>query len=353
MHIQHITYDECRKPASTAKRVREFISSKLRRHPDDRRWSVQAREHAERPMMIAWPTITLHFPTECHGAGTTTGDRSKTNDDGGIEKSTFLGSWSLLRRKSCYSGSRDQGLGPIINGDNDRGKVVERVPSIRRVIRDGKLERAMPPTETFYSGQKSAPLITFALRKGSSFGPKENNLYHVRADASIFRCQFDSPLHQSFSPSRHSNISIPETAPGTLMHTPEGNESRRMSDFSYGEQINSPKQQINPGGKGHNFWRPGPLDPCRLCKTGSVVGIKGLCKECEEDFARPDTLAFDPESGFGDKIEPPPPLKIAGTLVRRRSATRSRKERENEGVKRETSFYEFWDDILRDDKKTS
>lgn len=303
--------------------------------------------------MIAWPTVPLNFPTECHGAGTKTGDRSKSSDDGEIEKSRFRGSWSLLRRKSYSSGSRDQGLGPIENGDHDRGKVVERVRSIRRVIRDGKLERAMPSTETFYSGQRSAPFIPIALRKGSSFGPEENSLYPVRTDAGIFRCQFNSPLHQSFSPSRHSNISIPETAPGSLMHTPEGNESRRMSDFSYGEQINSPKQQINPGGKGHNFWRPGPLDPCRLCKMGSVVGIKGLCKECEEDFARPDTLVFDPESGFGDKIEPPSPLKIAGTLVRRRSATRSRKGRENEGVKRGTIFYEFWDDILRDDKKKS
>lgn len=56
---------------------------------------------------------------------------------------------------------------------------------------------------------------------------------------------------------------------------------------------------------------------------------------------------------IGDKIEPSPPLKIAGTLVRRRSATMSRKERENEGVKRGVRFHEFWDDILRNEEKKS
>jgi hypothetical protein len=349
MHIDHITYDECRKPASTTRRAREFISSKLRRHSDPR-LSARGSESAERPV-TAWPTVPPDFSTKRPEVKTKPGEESKNIAKGEADKSGFRRSISLLRRKSCSAGSRDKELGDTKEWGDARGKCIERVRSIRKEIREGRLERAVHPAETFDREMRPAPLMPPALRTRSSFGMGEDNIYEPWANNfSMFQLPFNDPLQRSFS--QCSSISIPETSPDPFMHTPENDKSQRSSSSSYSGQINISGQQTYLGGKGHNLWRPGPLDPCRLCKKGSVVGIRGLCRECEEDFVTPETLVFDPVDSSNDEVKPPP-LKIVGMLAMRRSAARRGKEREDERVKRRTSFYEFWDDFLRDVEKNN
>jgi hypothetical protein len=102
--------------------------------------------------------------------------------------------------------------------------------------------------------------------------------------------------------------------------------------------------------KGKNLWRAEPLDPCRLCKTRSVEGMRGLCRECEGDFVRPETMVpdrrlptispssqrgrydfeDDEDGSQGDsekEVKPPVPLKDKRTLDLAAKTRREGKEK--------------------------
>jgi hypothetical protein len=348
MHIEHITYDECRKPASTAKRAREFLSSKLGRHSDDPSLSVRRNERATR-LVTAWPTLQPEVVKGFPGVRIKSCESPKNVGDGEMEKSIFRRSLTPLRRKSSSADSRDKELGGAEEWRDVREKGIERVRSIRKEIREGRLELAVPPADMFRRERRSAPLIPPTMRTATPpLETKENYLYGARTDNSGL-LPSDDALNRTFSSLLRRSVPVPEIAPDTHLQTPADNRSQISSSSTYSEEITSSGQQANLARKGHNLWRPGPLDPCRLCKKGSVVGIRGLCRECEEDFVRPESPFFNPQNSCEDDVKPPPPLKTAGTLAGKRSASRRGRGRkdEDEDEKRSACFYEFWEDILR------
>jgi hypothetical protein len=338
MHIEHITYDECRKPARTAKRAKEFLSSKLRRHSDDPSLSVRGNERAERPV-TAWPTLEPDVFKGFSGVRIKSSESPKNVGDGVMEKSIFRRSLTLLRRKSSSAESRDKELGGAEEWRDVREKGIERVRSIRKKIREGRLERAVPPADMLRRERRSAPLIPPTMRTVTpALETKENYLYGTRTDNSgLFPS--DDALNRTFSFLLRRSVPVPEIAPDTRLQTPADNRSQISSNSTYSEEIASSGQQTNSAGKGHNLWRPGPLDPCRLCKKGSVVGIRGLCRECEEDFVSPETLVFNPQNSFDDDVKPPPPLKIAGTLAGKRSALRRERGRMDEDEDEDEKYF--------------
>jgi hypothetical protein len=76
---------------------------------------------------------------------------------------------------------------------------------------------------------------------------------------------------------------------------------RRLSELDKARRIS---------GDGTDPWTNGLQKECRLCRKPSPAGVRGLCRECENEFRRPKTpVLVDSE----DEAKPPPPLKIKKT----------------------------------------
>lgn len=73
---------------------------------------------------------------------------------------------------------------------------------------------------------------------------------------------------------------------------------RRLSELDKARRIS---------GDGTDPWIDGPQGECRLCRKASPAGVRGLCRQCENEFRRPKTTILVDDK---DEVKPPPPLKI-------------------------------------------
>lgn len=370
MHIEHTTYDQAREPAtssrptSAAKKAKDFISSHIKRHSADPKYSTGENTAAER-LVNLWPRGGVTSPSYAPGEKVHTGEDSKArlgDTDGSKTGKAESKSFDLQRQKQNLSESWTK-----LTRAGSKGFGESRRRGLDKIQRLKKLRVVIPPTQIAPKEHRSAPALPLSSRGYLITSPRAMISPDPRtagaADASAGK--FQDPFTRPGSPSRRNSAVFPI--------------SEKNEDKAVGSKPARGDEETKLSGKGKNLWREGPLDPCRLCKKGSAVGIRGLCGECEGEFASPHTLVQPGAGGgYGDEVKPTPPLKDKNFLSSGKIAGEGRPASEVDGgsgsnndddsweddwrgdpdeenggsrisrVRRSSSFYDYWDDILKE-----
>lgn len=357
MHIEHTTHDQCRRPARTEKGAKVLLSAHIGGHSKVQSSPLPARDdddddltkentYSERPVTI-WPTVPINDLENIRTLEERNSTARRSSRDGNgngkeIHKSAFRRTCELLRRASRSAGSR--------NGEGEkwhqRRENARAVPSIQTSPTQQQSATTTPSVQrrgSINSAARSARMASGVEHKSSQ---RAKGSFRTRADEpggsrsrdrSLGSGKFQPPLgHPTYyppsTPARHDSRSA--AAP---LSSSKG--TTHKDKVSFQGQSERSTESANRNNNNKNLWRAGPLNPCRLCKTGSsIVGTRGLCRECESDFVRPETLVssvvvaaaapsrpYDFEDDNDDEeVKPPVPLKDKKTLAMRRSAASSR-----------------------------
>jgi hypothetical protein len=366
MNVQHITYEDARggrstsKTKTTTKKWKNYLSSRVSGHSEDLKLLLSHESAgAERPVTM-WPRadiapsdnlpeMTAYLTQQMRiekaarkeenmivGANSSgryvplkDADRKKTDK----ESSACLP--PVLRRKPKFTGLVKESLGAQKEKHKSRGRTdvdPREFQDLRAAMRDGRLERGVPPVPARAEGLLLPPNClaqdpfldpkstrTLRSKKSSSTSSRVASYMGTSADymdetrrelAGRFRPPFEHLNYPSFSLSHRNPAS-----------KRKGSADSTQSFFCIGEGDSgktSPEPTRRLSGEGTSPWDPAPLQACRLCRNNWARGIRGLCEDCEKDFMRPKTVKFDSSSGSSyshdDEFKPTPPLKDKKTF---------------------------------------
>ena len=251
-----------------------------------------------------------------------------------------------LRRKPNFSETVRECLGSLKSTNEKNDTIPEmdemtKVHILRDRIREGKLEKTVPPAHVSGTEVRLAPPRSRnpALKPPSpeASGNKKPSptrtkftefidkgadvLDETRKDlAGTFLPPFENLNYPSFSRSgkklrRNSDVSdtsfccIGETESAKDVEAP----TKEIQALKKQQQHNATRLS----GEGTNPWSQPPAATCRLCRKPGVRSIRGLCNECETDFIRPKTNQYEflLPSNEEDGIKPTPPLKDLEILI--------------------------------------
>jgi hypothetical protein len=343
MHIDHITYEHCRgggspvPPTSPVRKAKDYLSSRLNRHSDGQKLSTSKTTY--RPVTL-WPRVvqidsSSGLPLE--ETNICTGDKE-------TQKKSINGLFPIRRQHPDFTESWGRRLG-FRTLSEKQGQADNREPSLRKIqtlrkgIRDGKLERVVSPIPTFPNERRSAPTPPLSSRehfqslspsgvspnvkaksspKGAGASPRTGGGF-LNESREGLSGKFQSPFeHLPQAPTCYANRN--SSAPLSISEPSSGSCYSNDEDQPQGKVVQpKPGQRTSPAtrmkGKSKNPWRSGPRSPCRLCKTGSAEAIRGLCNECESNFIGP-VWSSSASSSFAqdDEVKPTPPLKDRKTL---------------------------------------
>ena len=355
MHIEHTTHDQCRRPVSIGQRAKEFVSARTRRLSADQSSSSPARDgddnnltkenpDVDRPVTL-WPSVPINtFENICTPESrNSTRKRDSRDGNGNGEENHKSGSRRtcvLLRRASRSAGSKKT-EGENLHLGRGKARIVPPMQTASTLRRPATTTPLVQRNGSTNSAARNARMPPGAER-GSSQRAKET--YRAREDddsrrrngngTGKFQPLLDQTSHyQSSTPTRHDSRSA--AAP---LSSSERTTHKDTDKDSFQGQRERSTESTNKNNRGKNLWRAGPHDPCRLCKmASSVIGMRGLCRECESDFVRPETVVSNApaaasapsrpyvfEDDDEDEVKPPVPLKDKKTLAMRRSAASSR-----------------------------
>jgi len=225
---------------------------------------------------------------------------------------------------------------------------------LRTRIREGKLEKVVPPpSNSFSEGRLAPPRPTqnpflrhvpsrssskrTAPRSGknSSASSRVVSLIGTSADlmdatrreiAGKFRPPFEHLNHQAWWDEKTKERKERKGSEGSIeSFCCVGEEVPKKEE----DKVQALKQRQTENGKrvsgeGTSPWVKAGPSSCRLCGKGGVGGVRGLCRECEDDFMRPeDSPKIRRRSSWSssccsdDEVKPTPPLKDRNTLLLR------------------------------------
>lgn len=329
MHIEHITHDQCRKPTSAVKKAKYFLASHIRRLSQDQKVSPRRGTTSERPVTL-WPAVEVDTSKGHHERDTkvceTLGNSYSAPKNITAKESEGLKnmrSFSIRRRKShVESGERTQEGTKTGCGEGKR-PTFNKIRKLGKGIGEEKLERVAPHTKTIFPERWSSPSVSVRPSRHSS-SSRTKEIFGTGEDLD-FASKFQPPFTHHRYPlcnlsRRNSHAGIPASETSSR-HSISSDIHPSQREGIPWQQRNNPESAIL-NIKGKNLWRAGPLDPCRLCKTRNVEGIRGLCRECENDFAGPEIRFLNSAASsmyeFEEEIKPTPPLKDRKTLALRK-----------------------------------
>lgn len=255
-----------------------------------------------------------------------------------------------LRRKSNFSETLRECLGShkSTNEKNDRNPDMNEMTKIhvlRDRIREGKLEKTVPPAHVPETDVRLAPPRSRnpALEPSSPGDSRSKKpsptpskftefidkgadiLDETRKDlAGTFLPPFENLNYPSFSHSRKKPRRNSDASDMSFCCIGEIESAKDVEAPTKETQALKKRQQQSAtrlSGEGTNPWSQPPAAACRLCRRPGVRGIRGLCNECETDFVRPKAGQYEFlfPSNEEDGIKPTPPLKDLEILISKTS----------------------------------
>jgi hypothetical protein len=197
---------------------------------------------------------------------------------------------------------------------------LNRLRAQRQAISEGNLEKVIPPSSSppklklTPKRQNSSP-VKNAHTKSSSTSSKLTSYMGTSADLlDATRRDLTSNLRKSAEKaekalsSKFDHLGRYSSGHGNDWEDDSDSDEsfycigeRRLSELDKARRISD---------NGTDPWTDGCQEECRLCRKPSPAGVRGLCRECENEFRRPKTTVLvDSE----DEVKPPPPLKIKKT----------------------------------------
>jgi hypothetical protein len=259
------------------------------------------------------------------------GNRKSGEKSTGVEKAGYGSSQEVsfpIKEMSAPTLRRIKSLGNLkgakIQADT-RAKVqgdeyLNRLRAQRQAISEGNLEKVIPPSSSsrklkLTPKRQNAPPVKNTHTKSSSASSKLTSYMGTSADL------LDATRRDLTSNLRKSAEKAEKALSSKFDHlgrysSGNGNDWEDDSDsdesfYCIGERRLSELDKARRiSGNGTDPWTDGRQEECRLCRKPSPAGLRGLCRECENEFRRPKTTVLvDSE----DEVKPPPPLKIKKT----------------------------------------
>jgi hypothetical protein len=196
---------------------------------------------------------------------------------------------------------------------------LNRMRSQRQAISDGDLEKVIPPPSSprpklTPKRQDASPNKT-AHKKSVSTSSKLTSYMGTSADLlDATRRDLTSNLRKSAE--KAEKVLSSKFDQFGRYSSGHGNNWDNESDsdesfYCIGERRLSVLDKARRiSGDGTDSWTDAPQEECRLCRKPSPAGVRGLCRECENEFRRPKTTVLVDDE---DEVKPPPPLKIKKT----------------------------------------
>jgi hypothetical protein len=197
---------------------------------------------------------------------------------------------------------------------------MNRLRGQRQAISEGNLEKVIPPSPSSRKPiltpkcQNASPGKT-AHMKASSTSSKLTSYMETSADLlDATRRDLTSNLRKSAEKAEKSLSSkfdhLGRYSSGHGNNWDDDSDSDE-SFYCIGERRLSEVDKARCiSGNGTDPWTHSPQEECRLCRKTSPAGVRGLCRECENEFRRPKAIVLvDSE----DEVKPPAPLKIKKT----------------------------------------
>jgi len=192
---------------------------------------------------------------------------------------------------------------------------LNRMQSQRQAISNGGLEKVIPPPSSsrpkLTPKRQDASLNKAAHKKSVSTSSKLTSYMGTSADLlDATRRDLTSNLRKSAE--KAEKVLSSKFDQFGRYSSGHGNNWDNDSDsdesfYCIGERRLSVLDKARRiSGDGTDPWTDAPQVECRLCQKPSPAGVRGLCRECENEFRRPKTIVpVDDE-----EVKPPPPLKI-------------------------------------------
>ena len=374
MKIEHITYDESRRERSgqrsSAPSAIETttISSNPRPRPsqnnsptvdDERPITMWPRTDVSPPEpppeMTTFVMLERRLEKEARETQRATGRVHFTDEKSPKSKPASMKPIQPpppLRRKPNFSETLRECLrSPKSANETDvktpKMSEMSKFHVLRERMREGKLEKAIPPaygraTEGRLAPPQSRnpalqppPPGASRSKKRRSAQQKISNFIDSGADvldetrrdlSGKFLPPFENLSYPSFP--RFSKKSRRHSDASDISFCCVGdNESAKEVEASTKEvEALKMRQQQNAmrlSGEGANPWTQPPSAACRLCSKPGVRGVRGLCNDCETDFMRPtpNQYEFSSSSDEEDEIKPTPPLKDMQLLALKTAKT--------------------------------
>jgi hypothetical protein len=367
MKIEHTTYEGARsawrtsRPVSATQKVKGYFGSRppghsnqesqesLRSAADEkpiRRWrSLNTSRSNNPPNAIAFETQQLRvqkISEKDQGAASLHVQHQPAKKPG---KSILMdGKVSpQLRRKPNFKNSLQEKFRSHGSAkDQERGesgrKTLAKAHDLRSNIREGKLERVVPPGKNPAVHQRQTPPRPSSLTKPSyrsknisTSSSKVSNevLEYFRTSADIldetrrelagkFKPPFENLNYSPFSGSRR-DANVDESDGSGRFSSDESfcciGENDITQDSKSGEARKEARAR-RLSGDGTDPWTSGPPQTCRLCYKAEMGCSKGLCRQCKIRIIKPDPAESDSPGSWssgcrssGDEIRPIPPLK--------------------------------------------
>jgi len=250
------------------------------------------------------------------------GDKSARTGKAGYRQLPEVGSpievrrRSTLRRVKSLEDLRDAKIQADTKAKAQGDEYMNRLQAQRQAISKRNLEKVIPPS----SSRK--PILTpkcqnastgkTAYMKASSTSSKLTSYMETSADLlDATRRDLTSNLRKSAEKAlsnKFDHLGRYSSGHGNNWNDDSDSDEsfycigeRRLSELDKARRIS---------GSGTDPWTHGPQEECRLCRKTSLAGVRGLCRECENEFRRPKTIVLVDRE---DEVKPPPPLKIKKT----------------------------------------
>jgi hypothetical protein len=233
-------------------------------------------------------------------------------------------------------------------GRSNQEASLENLQSLRNAIREGKLEKVVPPPNGKHFPPLKDPFLNPSAANSSRSGSREDSrtrtakaqkstskmATYISHSADIldqtrreikgkFREPFEHLNYPSFSPSRRASNSSSDS----FYCIGEGVEDQEANTKAVRElkaHYQEPKRLSDEGTSPLTLGDDEKIEKCRLCRNHLPNGVIGLCRECEKEFERPKTrvfgLEFDnnySEEEEEEEMKPTPPLKDKKMFVAR------------------------------------
>jgi len=242
----------------------------------------------------------------------------------------------------------------LANPENQRRRIssvenLAKLQILRTKIREGKLEKVVPPPSSSFSEGRLAPprpaenpflgdtlsrssskKTALQSGKNSSASSKVVSLIETSADfmdetrreiAGKFRPPFEHLNYQAWWDEKIKERKGSEGSTESFCCVGEG-EPKKEKDKMQALKQRQTKNDKRISGEGTSPWVKVASSNCRLCGKGGVGGVRSLCRECENDFMRPEgSPKVDHHSSWTssyyseEEVKPIPPLKDRNTLL--------------------------------------
>jgi len=221
---------------------------------------------------------------------------------------------SGLRRLKSFGNLTESNANIKAKAEGDRNLV--RMHSHRQAIREGKLEKVVPPSSP--RKPKLIPESQDALqsktvhKKSASTSSKLTSYMETSADLlDATRRDLTSNLRKSAEKAEKALSSkFDQFGRYSWGHGNDWDDDSDSDESFYciGERHLSKLDKARRiSGDGTDPWTDAPPQECRLCRKPSPSGVRSLCRDCENEFRRPKTTVLVDDE---DEVKPPPPLKI-------------------------------------------